>query len=165
MLTIFLILGCFAFVSFVVFLACCKVASRPMPAMDRQQDIVLVIDDDTEMLHLTQVALDSEGYSAHTASNPKEGIEYYKEHWRDVKLVLLDFLMPEMTGDQVAERLREIDPEVQVLMVTGYPDRIPANKLQNGICGLLPKPFRLDELVERVRHALRLHPMHSVPSI
>ena len=151
MTTILIIAGVLALMSFVFLLALCKASSIPMPAMGDQHDTILAIDDDPELLNIAKLALESEGYLVHAVSSPKEGIRYYAEHWQNIKLVLLDYLMPEMNGDTVFTSLREIDPHVSVLLVTGYYDRITTSTLKSSICGYLPKPFSLDNLVNRVR--------------
>jgi two-component system, NtrC family, response regulator GlrR len=151
MTIILIIAGGVALLSFIFCLAFCRMASTPLPTIGHQNDTILAIDDDPEMLNIEKLALESEGYNVHAVSSPQEGLKFYAEHWQNIKLVLLDYLMPEMTGDRVFALLQEIDPQVPVLLVTGYYDRIPANKLQSGICGYLPKPFSLDNLTNRVR--------------
>lgn len=129
----------------------CKAASKPLPIRELQKETILAIDDDSAILDIEKLALEGEGYTVHTVSNPQEALKYYSEHWRSIKLVLLDFLMPEMTGDLVFASMRKIDPQVPVLLVTGNFDRIQSLELRGETCGCLAKPFALGELIQRVR--------------
>ena len=59
---------------------------------------VLAIDDEPELLEIVRGCLEPAGFQVYTASGAKEGVDFYEKNWQNIKLVLLDFLMPEMTG-------------------------------------------------------------------
>lgn len=153
MTILFIIGGVWCLVSSLLLWSVCKIAGKSLLIREKHRDTILAIDDDTAILDVEKTALESEGYNVHVVANPMEALRYYAEHWQSIKLVLLDFLMPEMTGDRVFERLREIDPQVPVLLVTGYHNRIQSSELKSGVCGCLLKPFPLDDLVRKVRDA------------
>jgi CheY-like chemotaxis protein len=71
---------------------------------------VLAIDDEPELLKIVKGSLEAHGFEVHTASSAKEGVEFYEQNWENINLVLLDFLMPEMTGDLVFECLKHKNP-------------------------------------------------------
>lgn len=146
-----ILIGCAGLVGFVFCLAVCRVARRPVPMMP--PEAILAIDDDPAFLSATKMFLETEGYAVHTAASPKEGIEFFANHQSEVGLVLLDFLMPEMTGDRVFERLRAIDPKVPVLWISGHVERISRENLGDGFCDYLAKPFRMTDLVQKVQIA------------
>jgi len=115
------------------------------------QKTILAIDDEPHMLDILKTVLQAEGYVVLTASGGRESIELYKEHWRDIHVVLLDFMMPEMTGDQVFDHLKQINPNVPVLLVSGSADRARQSAmLAKGVRGIVHKPFYLHELVRQV---------------
>ena len=121
---------------------------------DRQQNAILVIDDDPGALAVIQATLEASDYRVYTANRGNEGIKLYETHWQEIKLVLLDYMMPEMTGDLVLECLRMVNPDVRVLLVTGYGDEFVRKMLALRVCGYLKKPFTVSELVQGVRDAL-----------
>jgi CheY-like chemotaxis protein len=121
---------------------------------DRQQNAILVIDDDPGALAAIQAALEVSDYRVYTAKSGDEGIKLYETHWQEIKLVLLDYMMPEMTGDLVLEWLRMVNPDVRVLLVTGYGDVFVRKMLALRVCGYLKKPFTVSDLVQCVQDAL-----------
>src|SRR5271170_6949450 len=115
---------------------------------------VLAIDDEPEILDVIQQCLDGDGVPVLTALGSKEGLRTYEDRWREIGLVLLDYVMPEMTGDLVLECLQRINPDVRVLLLTGYDDRVARSMFESGLRGYIPKPFYIDDLVQRVRDEL-----------
>ncbi len=101
--------------------------------MTRQRKIhasgrtILLVDDSPEYVQATQVLLEQEGHEVVSASNGAEALELLQTNHID--LVLLDFFMPGMTGEEVVTALREFDPNVQVILQTGYSGDQPARKM------------------------------------
>lgn len=141
----------------------CLAAARPtakaVPENDPFADTILAIDDDPEFLNLTKLALEREGYFVHAVTDPADGIEFYQQNRQHIGLVLLDFLMPKMNGDQVFAQLCGIDPQVPVLLVTGCPDQVQTHAIRNLQRGYLPKPFRVEELINRVHQQVLPQPV------
>ena len=98
---------------------------------------VFAIDDEEGFLGLLKLALESHGYIVETASSPKEAIAFYKERWRDIGMVFLDFLMPDMSGDLVFDELQRLNPDVRVVLLTGCEDSIAEKMFQRGLRGYL----------------------------
>ena len=73
---------------------------------------------------------------------------------RGVQLVLLDYLMPGMTGDLVFDYLRGINPDVRVMLLTACDDQVAKVMFAKGLRGYMQKPFYLDDLIARVREEL-----------
>jgi len=120
----------------------------------RRQDVVLAIDDERSILHIVKTTLEGEGYKVHTASGPKEGIELYETHWREIKLVLLDFMMPDMTGDLDFGLLQRFNPDVRVVLLTAYHENVTGEMFANGLWGFMRKPFYSQDLKNRVHDAI-----------
>ena len=121
------------------------------------QGVILVIDDETQILDSIRRTLIREGWVVLTASDPAEGLQLYGEHWQGISLVLLDYFLPGLRGDKVWERLKRINPQVRVLLMTASDDYIPPQMLHGGICGLIMKPATRKELFRRIHHALNHH--------
>jgi two-component system, OmpR family, response regulator len=68
--------------------------------------------------------------------------------------VLLDFLMPDMTGDLVFECLQTVNPDVRVILLTGCEDNVAKRMFEAGLRGYIQKPFYIEDLVQRVREEL-----------
>jgi two-component system response regulator VicR len=115
---------------------------------------ILAIDDEPDILDVIKLALEGEGYAVHTTSSAADGLRYFEEHARDVALVLLDYVMPEMTGDLVFENLQRIDPDVRVLLLTACEDQVAKKMFARGLRGYLQKPFFLEDLIQRVREEI-----------
>jgi DNA-binding response OmpR family regulator len=116
--------------------------------------LILAIDDEPEILEIIKQCLEMEGFQVLTASGPKEGLKLYEERAPEIGVVLLDFLMPEMTGDLVFECLRQKNPDVRVILLTGCEDSVARKMFETGLRGLMQKPFYIDDLVNRVREEL-----------
>ena len=111
---------------------------------------VLVIDDEQGVVETVRAALEDGGFRALTALGATEGLALYERHWREIDLVLLDYLMPEMNGDLVFETMRAIDPEVRVLLLTACDDRVAHKMFAAGLRGFIQKPFSMDDLIRQV---------------
>jgi len=115
---------------------------------------VLVIDDEPDILDVVRTVLCGEGYRVLAANGGREGLDLYEHQWQDIDLVLLDYLMPEMTGDLVFECLQRINPDVRVVLLTACDDNVAKRMFETGLRGYIQKPFFIDELVERVRNEI-----------
>lgn len=120
----------------------------------KPRKFVLTIDDEADMLEIIKQCLESEGFHVLTADSPKKGLELYEKRWREIGLVLLDYLMPEMTGDLVFECLQRINADVRVILLTAYEDRVARTMFETGLRGYIQKPFYVEDLVQRVREEL-----------
>jgi len=114
---------------------------------------VLAIDDEEQILEIMRTALEDDDYVVHGFTKPQEGIAFYAKYWRSISVVLLDFMLPDMRGDQVYEQLKRINPNVHICLVSSC-DATEVNDLRRkGLACFLKKPFHLDELVACVQSA------------
>jgi two-component system, cell cycle sensor histidine kinase and response regulator CckA len=118
------------------------------------QKQVLAIDDEPETLDVIKQCLEVAGVQVLTASHPQEGLDLYEKNCRQIGLVLLDFLMPDMTGDLVFECLQTVNPDVRVILLTGCEDNVAKRMFEAGLRGYIQKPFYIEDLVQRVREEL-----------
>jgi two-component system cell cycle sensor histidine kinase/response regulator CckA len=112
---------------------------------------ILAIDDEPEMLEVIRASLEPAGFVVHTASDPNEGLNIFEQRWRAIRLVLLDYIMPNMTGDLVFECLHNVNPDVRVLLLTGCDDNVAKKMFEAGLRGYIQKPFYIEDLIARVR--------------
>ena len=118
------------------------------------RDAILAIDDEPELLDIVRGCLEPAGFRVYTALSAKEGVEFYEKNWRDIKLVLLDFLMPEMTGDLVFECLKRQNPDVRTILLTGCEDNVAQRMFQQGLFGYIHKPFDFRDFIQQVHDAI-----------
>ena len=108
---------------------------------------VLVVDDEEVVLEVGAMMLRSLGYRVFEASNGTHALEIMQRDRDNIDLVILDMIMPEMSGEEVFERLRAVKPEVKILLSSGYTRDGQADQLMaRGCDGFLQKPFGLAEL-------------------
>lgn len=123
--------------------------------MTTEKKTVFVVDDEEMLRTLTCDIIEGEGYKVISASNGREALEMFRRVGNEVGLVILDMSMPEMDGTQTFEALREIDPQLKVLVSSGFSDDPHVAKLiKDGAHGIIPKPFKVDELATIVRNAM-----------
>jgi PAS domain S-box-containing protein len=112
---------------------------------------VLVIDDDPDVRSFIAAALEEQGYRVRQANDGREGLAAIEREVPD--LVVLDFIMPGMSGAEVAKQILKKRPEQPILFVSGYSETEAVKSAAPG-SPLLTKPFRADALQKAVRAAL-----------
>jgi len=116
---------------------------------------ILVVDDDEGVLELARETLRRCGLRTLTAVDGRSGVEAFAENPGSIDAVLLDRTMPGLTGEEVVAELRKIDPNVRIVLASGYSEeRASVDFHSNDLAGFLQKPFVPEELVARIREAL-----------
>src|SRR6266581_9114678 len=123
--------------------------------MPRAKPTILVVDDEQMALVLIKRLLSESGYQVVTAQSGFEALDLFRRQPRGFQLVLLDLTMPFMDGEETFHRLREIRPDVPIVLCTGFIQRHRLDRLMKaGLAGFLRKPLAPDEIVEHVRGLL-----------
>ncbi|MEN6624525.1 MAG: response regulator, partial [Smithella sp.] len=124
-------------------------------SVKKGEEAILLVDDERPVLEATRKLLGHLGYQVYVALNGHEAIAVYMEKRKKIDLVILDVTMPGISGGEVFDRLREVSPEVRVLLSSGYGINGEVQQiLDRGCNGFLSKPFRLKELAQNVRKIL-----------
>lgn len=119
------------------------------------QGTVLVIDDEEIMCAIVKNILVNNGYEVVTALSPEEGISAYKQKRSLISLVLMDMIMPQMSGEECSRVLKEINPDVKIVLCSGFTrDNIDVNDIAGSYNGFLEKPFRGSQLIKTVARVL-----------
>ena len=115
---------------------------------------VLVVDDEPPMRELFRCSLEGVGYRVTTCSHVREAIAFYREHHDDVDLVIVDMLMPGMSGLDALKLMKSIVPTVRVVLSSAYvPDQEFDDVMLHGFTDFLHKPFKTGDLLDLVaRH-------------
>lgn len=118
-------------------------------------ETVLLVDDDPELIEIGEVVLKDAGYRVLTANDGEEAIDIYRRHSEHISLVILDLIMPTMSGIQCLMELKKIDDSVKVLVASGYsPDNQVAEAMSAGASGFLGKPYIFSHLLQTVREII-----------
>ena len=116
---------------------------------------ILVVEDDSKIARLLELELKHAGYAVMVATDGRTGLE--RALADDVDLVLLDVMLPQMSGLEVVRRLKEERPLLPVLMVTARGDRYDkVSGLDLGADDYITNPFEIEEVLARIRAFLRM---------
>ncbi len=121
----------------------------------RGTETILLVDDEKIVLEVSRELLESMGYLVYAAGSGQEAIAVYMEKRNEIDLVILDMVMPGISGGETFDRLREINPKIKVLLSSGYSITGQAQEiLDRGCNGFLQKPFHMEKLSHKVREML-----------
>jgi len=119
----------------------------------KQYGSVLVVDDDPDVLQFTSLLLQKHGYSAVPCSSSAEAMDVLKD--KKVDVVLTDIVMPEISGIELLEKMRNLYPETPVILMTGYADTDKAiEAIKKGAFDFITKPYKADYLVHSIERAV-----------
>ena len=117
-------------------------------------ETILVVDDELTVLSLVQLMLARDGYGVLVASSGAEALRLF-EIWPDIHidLVIVDLMMPEMNGVELAARLHALRPDLPVLHFSGYTDQEPLRQTHDQ-APFIAKPFTPPQLTKKIREIL-----------
>ena len=116
---------------------------------------ILIVDDEPSFLGISKHVLEDTGYSVVTCLNGKEALKYYQKHHRSVNLVIIDVMMPEISGRECFNEMKRINPSVRAIVATGYGLNQEVEAfLKDGACDFIHKPFESARLSQVVSRAL-----------
>jgi CheY-like chemotaxis protein len=127
----------------------------PIDKLRRGSEDILLVDDEEMILDIGKKMIKALGYRVATAHGGKEAISVYSKNPGLFDLVVLDMIMPELSGGETFVLLKEIDPRVRVLLSSGYSiDGQAEEILTRGCKAFIQKPFNMKELSEKLRSIL-----------
>ena len=116
-------------------------------------ELILFVEDEPYVLEVGKQVLEELGFEVLTATDGESALLTYREHAGRIKLVLSDIVMPKLDGIKLAKRLKEEDPEIKVIGVSGYPLRKDKGELKI-FDGWIQKPFNIDSLLGVLKNVL-----------
>lgn len=137
-----------------------EVAIAPEPTSGRtairnptgRGELILVVDDEPEILERASSMLEGEDYRIVLAKDGFEALQIYRRMEKKISLIILDFFLPVMDGDAVFDELKAINPNVQVVLSSGFAEQTKlGSMLARGLCGFIPKPYTSEKLIDQVR--------------
>jgi PAS domain S-box-containing protein len=129
---------------------------KPEPAeVLKGQETILLVDDEEMIIDVGRGLLEELGYTVISAGNGPEALEAYRLNRGRIDLVIMDMIMPGMGGGETFDRLKTIDPNVKVLLSSGYSINGQASKImERGCDGFIQKPFNIKQLSAKIREIL-----------
>jgi CheY-like chemotaxis protein len=140
--------------------ACGKPVEQVAASVDdiawKGEGVVLFVDDEEAVRDIGQEMLQELGYEAVTAADGREAVEIFKSR-NNISFVILDLTMPHMDGEQCFRELRQIDPNVRVIMSSGFSEQEVTQKfIGKGLAGFIQKPYRLSAIRDAVKNVNRI---------
>jgi len=128
---------------------------RVISPVERGKERILVVDDEEQIVRMTQQMLERLGYYVTARTSSIEALEAFRAAPDKFDLVITDMTMPNMTGIHLTQKLIEIRPDIAVIICSGFSEKISAHKAKAmGIHGYVMKPVVRSELAKKIREAL-----------
>ncbi|HCE42805.1 MAG TPA: hypothetical protein DET40_04600 [Lentisphaeria bacterium] len=130
--------------------------SKPEPDVIRKEANILLVDDEEIVRDMVAKMLRSFGHKVVICKDGLEALEYYKQSWSKIDLVVLDMMMPRMNGRDSFIGMRTVNPDIRAVLMSGYSiDEEVQSLLDAGMKGFIQKPFNTKELNKEVESALK----------
>jgi two-component system cell cycle sensor histidine kinase/response regulator CckA len=127
----------------------------PKTEILRGTETILLVDDERIILDVGEEVLKTMGYNVLLASSGKEALDHMERNKESIDMVILDMIMPEMSGGEVFDRIKKLKPDVKVLLSSGYSYHDRAREiLDRGCNGFIQKPYRIEDLSKKIREIL-----------
>ncbi|MFA6008484.1 MAG: response regulator [Desulfobacteraceae bacterium] len=118
---------------------------------------VLLVDDEGMILDVGKQMLERTGLEVLTAKNGEKAVELYKKEHKKINMVVLDLIMPGMTGIDTYYELKKINPDIKVLFASGYRKNLDVNVIiEEGRSSFIQKPFKMEQLTQEIGKLLEL---------
>jgi CheY-like chemotaxis protein len=125
---------------------------RPIEVIKKGEGTILLVDDEKAVLDVAKAMLESLGYKVYAAKNGQTAIDIFKERHQEIDIVIMDMIMPGLSGAETFDRLQGIKHDVKVVLSSGYSLNGEANKIMGkGCSGFLQKPFSLETLASKIK--------------
>ncbi len=129
----------------------------PQPSERTQpgEETILVVEDEESILEMACLILSDQGYCVLQAPTGEDALQVEREYTEKIDLLLTDVVLPDINGRELSDRFSVLRPDMKVIFTSGYTDNIIARHgiLEDGI-EFLQKPYRVDELFQKVRSVL-----------
>ncbi len=118
-------------------------------------EAILVVEDEELLLNMVRVLLEENGYTVFTALDGKEALAVYELHRDEINLVLTDMGLPRLSGTEEFIRLKEINPDIKVILASGYLDvELKTEMLKAGARAFIQKPYVPEDVLKIIREVL-----------
>ena len=127
----------------------------PSTEVSKGSETILIVDDEATVITVSKELLETLGYKVLTADSGKEAMEIYRNRNHEIDLVILDMIMPDMGGGETFTLMKMVNPNVRVILSSGYSlNGLASGIMKQGCKAFIQKPFTIDELSKKIRGAL-----------
>ena len=128
--------------------------AQPNPVQGPNVRVVLLVEDDAVVREITGQVLEHAGYCVLESGSPSEALQVVRSYDGKIDLLLTDVVMPGMNGVELADKLRDLNPGLATVFMTGYAEGDVIRKARASAAMHLQKPFTVDSLLTRIADAL-----------
>jgi PAS domain S-box-containing protein len=130
-------------------------SKKELSAEKKGSATILVIEDEEILRMTTQALLEDLNHTVVMAGSATDGIKLYKDHIDEIDLILLDMIMPDMNGEECFHIIRDLNPEVKIVLNSGYSRSASLDSLlEQGNCSFIKKPYRVKDMQELICNML-----------
>lgn len=124
-----------------------------IPAQNKKN--IMIVDDEAVTLKMTKQGLEKFDYNVAIFSKPLEALEYFKVNFQSIHLIISDKSMPKMNGEELVKRMRELHPDIPIIVLSGFVSNEDDSILyENGASKILLKPLSIRDIVREVKDCL-----------
>ncbi|MFO7555116.1 MAG: PAS domain S-box protein [Desulfobacterales bacterium] len=124
--------------------------------IERGNETILLVDDEEIIIDVGAQLLERLGYTVLEARGGKEAVRIYRENRDKIDMLILDMIMPDIGGGEVYDEIKKIDPDVKILLSSGYSINGQATEiLKKGCNGFIQKPFNMKNISKKIREVLK----------
>ncbi len=126
-----------------------------IPELQKGVETILFVDDEAMIMEVGQEILEALGYKVMMAKTGNEAIALFEKNKDEIDMIILDMVMPGMGAVEIYEKLKKTDPDVKVLLTSGYSIRGQAGDIMASGCdGFIQKPFKMRHLSVKIREVI-----------
>ncbi len=121
--------------------------TRNVIRLNRVGNRIMLVDDDRNVLDIEAELFEDLGYEVEKFSCPKEALTYYEDEWQQIDFIVLDMIMPQMSGRRLYSEIRKINPNIKAIFISGF--SLQDNKeqvLKDGALAFIEKPFTFEDI-------------------
>jgi len=117
---------------------------------------ILLVDDEETIIDIAKITLENAGYKVSTCHNGQEAVDYYKDNWQTINLVILDMIMPQMDGKEAFIEMKKINSKIIALLSSGFAINENTQKiLDEGVRDFIQKPYRKHDILQKIINILQ----------
>ena len=132
-----------------------KAEERQLELTTGHGELILVVDDENQIREITKKTLETHGYRVITANDGKEAIALYSQHRDEIKVVLMDMMMPVMDGSASIQELHKINPNLKIIAVSGLAEKDKLVKVDVNVQAFLTKPYTTEKLLKTISDCIK----------
>ena len=127
----------------------------PQPVARGGGECILIAEDEEVIREMAKLGLEEKGYTVLTAADGAAALSLYRQEWQRIDLAVLDMVMPRISGYELMAGMRQINPDVRVIVSSGYSHDLEGKRmLEHGCLAYLQKPYNTDQLCQIIRNVL-----------